>query len=98
MDDLAVHRLSGVQGPAPRFNSEHMHLSFKDHRDALGVLTIEDRIPSWTLAELVGRGHQLKTIGPFDMKTGVVAVLRDPLNQTLVGAADPRRERVVWGW
>jgi gamma-glutamyltranspeptidase/glutathione hydrolase len=83
---------------APRFNSEHMHSSFQDHKDEPGVLTIEDRIAAPVLEELRRRGHELRVVGAFGMPTAVTAVGLDPVTGTLFGGADVRGERAIAGW
>jgi gamma-glutamyltranspeptidase/glutathione hydrolase len=83
---------------APRFNSLHPFSSFDDHRSEPGVLEIESRFSPAVLEELTRRGHKLKVLGPFGMPTGVVAVGVNSQTGTLRGAADVRRERVVFGW
>ena len=83
---------------APRFNSLHPFSSFDDHRSEPGVLEIESRFPPATLEELKRRGHRLKVLGPYGMPTGVVAAGVNPETGTLVGGADVRRERYVFGW
>jgi len=83
---------------APRFNSEHMRQSFREHRDQPGVLTIEGRVPWDVLEELRRRGHDLRIVGPFRMPTAVTAVGIDPKTGTLFGGADVRGERTIGGW
>ncbi len=83
---------------APRFNSEHMIDSFRDHKDHPGVLTIESRVPWNVLEELERRGHDLRIVGPFRMPTAVTAVGIDPAHHTLIGGADVRGERAIAGW
>jgi gamma-glutamyltranspeptidase/glutathione hydrolase len=83
---------------APRINSLHLHSSFDNHESLPGVLEIESRVPEPVRKELEARGHVLKVLGPLGMSTGVVAVGIDPATGTLRGAADPRRERYVFGW
>lgn len=83
---------------APRFNSEHMVDSFREHRDQPGVLTIESRVPWEVLEELGRRGHDLRIVGPFRMPTAVTAVGSDLGHQTLFGGADVRGERAIAGW
>jgi gamma-glutamyltranspeptidase/glutathione hydrolase len=83
---------------APRFNSEHMRDSFREHRDQPGVLTIESRVPWDVLEELTRRGHDLRIVGPFRMPTAVTAVGIGLKFQTLFGGADVRGERAVAGW
>jgi gamma-glutamyltranspeptidase / glutathione hydrolase len=83
---------------APRFNSEHMFDSFRDHKDHPGVLTIEGRVPWDVLEALTRRGHDLRIVGPFRMPTAVTAVGIDPAYHTLFGGADVRGERAIAGW
>jgi gamma-glutamyltranspeptidase/glutathione hydrolase len=83
---------------SPRFNSEHMLDSFRDHKDQPGVLTIEGRVPWDVLEELGRRGHDLRIVGPFRMPTAVTAVGIDLKHQTLFGGADVRGERAIGGW
>jgi len=83
---------------APRLNSEHMWQSFRDHRDAPGVLTIEGRVPWDVLDELRRRGHDLRVVGPWRMGTAVTAVGIDSRTGTLFGGADVRGERAIAGW
>jgi gamma-glutamyltranspeptidase/glutathione hydrolase len=83
---------------APRFNSEHMFDSFREHRDQPGVLTIESRVPWDVLEELTRRGHDLRIVGPFRMPTAVTAVGIALKFLTLFGGADVRGERAVAGW
>lgn len=83
---------------APRFNSEHMRESFREHRDQPGVLTLEGRVAWDVLEELKRRGHDLRIVGPFRMPTAVTAVGVDPKTGTLFGGADVRGERAIAGW
>lgn len=84
---------------APRFNSLHYHRSFGDHRfQGAGVLEVEDRLPPSIVDALLKLGHKVKVIGPFMMDTGTALAGIDPVHGTLVGAADPRRQRFVVGW
>ncbi len=55
-------------------------------------------MPQSVRDELTARGHTLKVLGPYGMSTGVVAVGVNPQTGTLVGGADPRRERYIFGW
>src|SRR6266511_3882504 len=82
---------------APRINSLHPFSSFDNHDTSPGVLEIEDRIPQTVRNELAERGHTLRVLGPYAMRTGVVAVGVDPKTGTLRGGADVRRERYIFG-
>jgi gamma-glutamyltranspeptidase/glutathione hydrolase len=83
---------------APRINSNHPHASFDNHPSEPGQLDVENRIPTKVLDELVARGHELRVVGAYGMSTGVVAVGVNQKTGTLRGAADPRRERYIFGW
>ncbi len=83
---------------APRFNSENMRSSFRDHADEPGVLTIEGSVGWPVLDDLRRRGHDLRIVGPFRMPTAVTAVGIDPKTGTLFGGADVRGERAIGGW
>ena len=83
---------------APRINSQHPHLSFGTHESQPGVLQVEDRIDAQVLDALRERGHKLSVQGAYGISTGVVAVGVDPVNKTLRGGADVRRERYAFGW
>ena len=83
---------------APRFNSENMRNSFREHSDQPGVLTIEVGVGWPVLEELGRRGHDLRVLAPFRMPTAVTAVGLDPRNGTLFGGADVRGERAIGGW
>ncbi len=83
---------------APRINSLHPFGSFDTHSSEPGVLEIEDRVPAAVRDALTARGHKLKVLPALGMSTGVVAVGVDPVNGTLRGGADVRRERYIFGW
>jgi len=83
---------------APRINSLHPFGSFDTHPSEPGVLEIEDRVPQAVRDALAARGHKLKLLAAYGMSTGVVAVGVDPVNGTLRGGADVRRERYIFGW
>ncbi|HZT77629.1 MAG TPA: gamma-glutamyltransferase family protein [Vicinamibacterales bacterium] len=83
---------------APRINSDHPHSSFDNHESIPGELEVENRVPTKVLDDLRARGHVIRPIGAYAMSTGVVAVGVDPVQGTLRGGADPRRERYIFGW
>ncbi len=83
---------------APRVESMHFHQSFEDKRDLPGVLLVENRIPSTTIAALMNRGHRVSVVGDYDIGTAGVAVGVDPVSGTLRGGADIRGERQIFGW
>ncbi|HKB88963.1 MAG TPA: gamma-glutamyltransferase family protein [Opitutaceae bacterium] len=83
---------------SPRLESLHFHASFFNHMDQPGVLRLENRIPADVRKELTDRGHTVKLLGAFGMSTGIVIVAIRQDTGTLIGAADPRRERYVFGW
>jgi gamma-glutamyltranspeptidase/glutathione hydrolase len=82
----------------PRVDSQHMHQSFGDKRDAPGLFEVEDRIPMGTLTGLVRRGHQLLPVGAFEISSAMVAVGVDQRFGTLRGGADVRGDRYAFGW
>jgi len=83
---------------APRVESMHFHQSFEDKRDLPGVLLVESRVPSATIAALMNRGHRVSVVGDYDIGTAGVAVGVDPRSGTLRGGADIRGERQIFGW
>ncbi len=83
---------------APRIQTTHFHASFRSHNDDPGAMQVEDRISPEVRAELVSRGHKLRVMGPYGASSGIVIAAVRPDTGTLVGAADPRRERWVMGW
>jgi gamma-glutamyltranspeptidase/glutathione hydrolase len=74
---------------APTLHSEHMPSSFHPRRARPAVVSVEDRLPADTLAELEARGHLLEHKG--DWAHGrVLAATHDPKSGTLEAAASPR--------
>jgi gamma-glutamyltranspeptidase/glutathione hydrolase len=83
---------------SPRVESMHFHQSFEDKRDEPGMLVMESRIPSSTIAAMMGRGHRVNLVSNYGIGTAGVAVGVDPRFGTLRGGADIRGERQVFGW
>jgi gamma-glutamyltranspeptidase/glutathione hydrolase len=74
---------------APTVHSEHMPSSFHPRQARPGVLSVEDRIPAETLAELERRGHVLEHKG--DWAHGrVLAAAHHPETGLCEAAASPR--------
>ncbi len=82
---------------AARLSTTHFHASFFNHVPSPGVIQVESRITPEVQAALKERGHIVKPTGPWGMSTGIVLVALRPDTGTLIGAADPRRERWVIG-
>ncbi|MBI1874633.1 MAG: gamma-glutamyltransferase family protein [Acidobacteria bacterium] len=83
---------------APRVNSLHPFSSFEAHESLPGTLEVEERVRPEVIKALEARGHKVRTLGPYAMSTGVVAVGVNPKTGTLRGGADVRRERYAFGW
>jgi gamma-glutamyltranspeptidase/glutathione hydrolase len=74
---------------APTVHSEHMPSSFFPRQARPAVLSVEERLPAETLAELERRGHVLERKG--DWAHGrVLAATHHPETGTLEAAASPR--------
>lgn len=54
--------------------------------------------PQATRDALVGLGHTLEIIGPWEGVGSAVAIRRDPATGALHGGADPRRDAYAVGW
>jgi gamma-glutamyltranspeptidase len=79
---------------APRF------LTQRDPADPLddhARIEIEDRMPRALLQELAARGHRFQKIGrKGEVRYGyAAAVVVDPVNRRVEGAADPRRSHAA---
>jgi gamma-glutamyltranspeptidase/glutathione hydrolase len=83
---------------APRFNSKHYRESFREHRQGVNLLQVEDRIAPGVIEALRGLGHVVQVVGPFMMDTGTTIAGFDARHGTVFGAADVRRQRFVTGW
>jgi gamma-glutamyltranspeptidase/glutathione hydrolase len=62
-------------------------------------LWLESRFPEATLAELAARGHEVRTLGPWDSQMGHAhGIVIDHAAGVLHGGADPRAEGAAVGW
>jgi len=88
-----------VAAEAPRFGTFSFPNSFYPHGYPKGLLKIEKRFKDSTYTTLEEKGHQLQWWPDFAWQAGAVcAVVIDPANGVLLGAADPRRESYAIGW
>lgn len=63
------------------------------------TLVLETRMPPGTIAGLRTRGWKIDTNGSLNSYFGGVhAILVDPVNRSLTGSADPRRDGAPAGW
>ena len=83
---------------APRISTTHFHASFFNHRASPGAIAVEGRIGPEVVSELTARGHDVRVLEDFGMSTGIVIAAFRQDTGTLIGAADPRRERYSFGW
>jgi gamma-glutamyltranspeptidase/glutathione hydrolase len=72
----------------PSFQSDHMPSSFWPRQASPGSLTVEDRLPAATLAELARRGHRLTLDEPWSL--GRVSAAAREADGTIKAAANPR--------
>jgi gamma-glutamyltranspeptidase/glutathione hydrolase len=80
---------------APRFQTEHFYASFANHEFIAGKLNVENRIPRETSDALSALGHKVTVAGPWSNVSAPVVIELD--GGVLLGAADPRRGRFVFG-
>ncbi len=83
---------------APRFQSLHFRSSFDDHRFNPGVLSVEDRVPAATIADLASRGHKVTADKPWGTPSAPTAVMIDRATGVIHAGADPRRGRYAIAW
>lgn len=83
---------------APRVISASFPQSFSPYTYRPGVLQVESRIPGAVCEALSKRGHRIEMWPDWYTAAGCVcAVLREPHNGILTGAADPRRLALALG-
>ena len=80
---------------APRFQTEHFYSSFAFHEFVPGKLNVERRIPKATLDKLASLGHIVIAAGPYSNSSAPVVIQIS--NGVLLGGADPRRSRFIFG-
>ncbi len=83
---------------AARLSTTHFHASFFNHQANPGVIQVENRVTPEVQSALKRRGHIVRETSAYGMSTGIVIVAIRPDTGTLIGAADPRRERYVFGY
>jgi gamma-glutamyltranspeptidase / glutathione hydrolase len=77
---------------APRFATFSFPNSFEPHTYTPNLLRVEDRLDGATMADLLGRGHQVEPWPAWTPWAGVLCgILVEPDGQRLNGAADPRK-------
>lgn len=76
---------------APSFHTEHVPSSFWPREMAAGAVTVEDRFPAETIAQLERRGHRVTLADPWS-EGRLCACAREPDGDTYVvkAAANPR--------
>ena len=80
---------------APRFQTEHFYSSFANHEFVPGRLNLEKRLPPAVIDSLRERGHLVEVRGEWSNASAPTAIMLEP--GVLHGAADPRRNRFVFG-
>lgn len=84
---------------APRFATQSFPRAFDPHDSEPNSLYLEGRIEENVVSELTAFGHDVKVWPEFTSEAGVVcAIMADWKNETLIGAADPRRLSYAIGW
>ncbi|MBV9378775.1 MAG: gamma-glutamyltransferase family protein, partial [Alphaproteobacteria bacterium] len=66
--------------------------------DGEDALTIERRFPEAVRAELVRRGHPVKTVGDLEGPCSVEIIRRDAASGMLLAGSDPRRDGWALAW
>lgn len=81
---------------APRW--QHAPTFFPPDSTETGILEMEDRFPEATCQELVARGHQVRTIGPWGHGSRYQLIAIDPETGTYFAGSDPRCEGHAAGY
>jgi len=77
----------------PRFGTYNFPPTGSEVNDNPGLLQVESRVPASTLESLRAKGHDVKTWGLWNWKTGALTVsYRDPKTGLMIAAGDVRRE------
>jgi gamma-glutamyltranspeptidase/glutathione hydrolase len=79
-----------------RFQSKHFYNSFGYHEFTPGQLSLENRIPRATGDRLAQMGHKVMWEEPWS-NTSAPTVILKAKDGVLMGGADPRRSRFVFG-
>ena len=84
---------------APRFGTYSHPGSFEPHTYQPGLLRVEARVPSETLAELEALGHRVQPWVAWQWQAGGVgAIALNHATGVLSGGAETRRESYAIGW
>jgi gamma-glutamyltranspeptidase/glutathione hydrolase len=82
---------------SPRFAVDATPNFYKPGADI--SITVEDRVPAATLAELRAMGHNMKPAGSFTAAVGgMQAIVIDLNTGAMTAGADPRRTGYAIGW
>lgn len=61
-------------------------------------LRVEDQLGDAAIAELEGKGHQIRRVGPWASGGAAQIIARDPETGVLAGGSDPRAEGLALGY
>jgi gamma-glutamyltranspeptidase/glutathione hydrolase len=81
----------------PRFQSEHLVLSFDNHEMKPGVLGLDERLPSAVFTELQRRGHKVEVKARTDSGSAPVLIRMYP-SGVIEAGADPFYFRFAQAW
>lgn len=82
---------------APRFQTEHLVLSFDNHAMAPGSLYLDERMPVTVSDDLAKRGHKITIKSRYDSGTAPVFIRLHPTGLIEAGA-DPFYYRMMQAW
>jgi gamma-glutamyltranspeptidase/glutathione hydrolase len=95
---IEFHMDPQVAVEVPRFATFSFPNSFSPHEYVKGLLKVEKRIEDKMFSQLKEKGHKMEWWPDWAWKAGAVcAIMLDPVNDVLLGAADPRRESYALG-
>lgn len=82
---------------APRFETRHLVSSFDNHAWSIGDLSLDERTPAPTIADLAARGHKTSTHSKWNSGSapGIVRILPSGV---IEAGADPYGYRVAHAW
>ena len=81
----------------PRFQSEHLVLSFDNHEMKPGVLGLDERMPQTVFQELMRRGHKVEVKSQYDSGSAPVLIRMYP-SGVIEAGADPFYFRFSQAW
>jgi gamma-glutamyltranspeptidase/glutathione hydrolase len=76
----------------PRVQTLHFYGSFWPHTAGFNKLNIETPISNEVFKELQSRGHDVTRIRAHSISSCATAVILDPVTNTRIAGADPRRD------